>query len=164
MTPRIGLVTGVLALLLAVALIASACGSGGVPQPSFPPTPTPTGGRPAQAQPTPTPAPQTGQPAPGGGAGDPARGKQKAAECMACHSVDGSEGVGPTWKGLYGRMATLADGSTVQADEAYLRESICNPDAKVVKGFSPGVMPKGYCDRFSEQDLQDIIAYIKTLK
>ena len=55
--------------------------------------------------------------------------------CTACHSIDGSAGTAPTFKGLYGSKRVLADGSTVIADEAYLRQSIESPEAKVVKGF-----------------------------
>jgi cytochrome c oxidase subunit 2 len=63
--------------------------------------------------------------------------------CTACHSLDGSEAPGPTFKGLFGSQRTLADGKTVIADEAYLRESIDNPEAKLVRGFEPTmpVMP-----------------------
>src|SRR5215213_9045425 len=60
--------------------------------------------------------------------------------CTACHSLDGSEAAGGTFKGLYGSTRTLADGRTVVADDAYIRESILNPEAKVVKGLDP-VMP-----------------------
>ncbi|MHA3772558.1 ThuA domain-containing protein [Verrucomicrobiota bacterium sgz303538] len=57
--------------------------------------------------------------------------------CIACHSTDGSLAgkVGPTWKGLFGRKRELLDGSVVTADEAYIRESILKPAAKVPKGF-----------------------------
>jgi len=59
--------------------------------------------------------------------------------CMACHSTDGStEGkVGPSWKGLFGTERDIAKGAKgkFKADEVYLRESILNPSAKVVKGF-----------------------------
>ena len=55
--------------------------------------------------------------------------------CTACHSVDGSAGTAPTFKGLYGSRRVLADGSTVVADESYIRQSIETPEAKVVKGF-----------------------------
>src|SRR6266542_2269000 len=55
--------------------------------------------------------------------------------CLACHSIDGSTGAGPTFKGLYGSRRTLTSGATVVADDIYLRQSIDAPDAKVVKGF-----------------------------
>jgi len=67
----------------------------------------------------------------------------KEKQCLACHSLDGSSGVGPTFKGLYqSRVTVLQNGKrlTVTADDAYLRESIRAPAAKVVEGFQP-IMP-----------------------
>ncbi|MAG35575.1 MAG: hypothetical protein CL878_04930 [Dehalococcoidia bacterium] len=84
--------------------------------------------------------------------------------CIACHSVDGSALVGPSWKGLYGKQETLADGSTVAVDDTYLRESIVEPDAKIVNGFPAGTMPPELTQNLSEQDTEAIIEYIKTLK
>jgi len=52
--------------------------------------------------------------------------------CKACHSQDGSASLGPGWKGLYGRTEQLADGTRVQVDEAYLKESILYPKARLV--------------------------------
>jgi cytochrome c oxidase subunit 2 len=80
--------------------------------------------------------------------------------CVACHSIDGSAGVGPTWRGLYGKTETLTDGKTVVADDTYLKESIVNPNVKVVHGFAP-IMPQ---QPFSEQELTGLIAYIKSVK
>ena len=94
-----------------------------------------------------------------------ARKGEKLAEtlgCRACHSSDGSAIVGPSFKGLYGRQVELADGGKVTADEAYIRESIARPKAKVVKGF-PNVMPD-FEGKITEKDLSAIIVYIKTLK
>ncbi len=84
----------------------------------------------------------------------------KAKGCTACHSLDGSTVVGPTWKGLYGSRVDLADGTTVTADDAYLRESISNPNAKIVKGFQPNVMPTL---PLTEQEVSDLIEYIKSI-
>ena len=80
--------------------------------------------------------------------------------CTACHSLDGSERAGPTFKGLYGSKRLLANGTSVVADEAYLLESIETPDAKVVKGFEPTMpaMPVGPAEQ------RAIIEYLKTLK
>ncbi len=82
--------------------------------------------------------------------------------CLGCHSVDGSGRVGPSFQGLFGRQVELADGGKVTADEAYIRESIARPKAKVVKGF-PDVMPD-FEGKIPEEDLSAIIVYIKTLK
>ncbi|WP_175823472.1 c-type cytochrome [Burkholderia sp. BCC0419] len=78
--------------------------------------------------------------------------------CFACHTVDGSPRVGPTWKGLYGKTETMADGSTAKVDEAYLRAFIRNPTARVVKGYSP-IMPRF---DLSEQELTALVTYIES--
>lgn len=82
--------------------------------------------------------------------------------CNACHSIDGSTLVGPTWKGVFGHEVTVTDGSTVIADENYIRQSIVEPQAKMVKGFGP-VMPS-FKGILSDAEVDAIIAYIKTLK
>ena len=82
--------------------------------------------------------------------------------CIACHSVDGSKVLGPTFKGLYGSTVELSDGKSVSADENYLRESIEKPQAKIVKGFSP-VMPT-FQGQVSEIEMNALIAYIKSVK
>ncbi|MBI4328445.1 MAG: cytochrome c [Chloroflexi bacterium] len=84
--------------------------------------------------------------------------------CAACHRPDGNSSVGPTWKGLFGSEQPLTDGSAVLADEAYLRESILNPNAKVVEGFGAGIMPQNFRDRLSDAEIQSIVEYIKTLR
>jgi cytochrome c oxidase subunit II len=91
------------------------------------------------------------------------RGAQIAQEngCTGCHSIDGTAAIGPTWQGLYGHEVTLADGSTVTADDAYITESIHDPSAKVAEGFQD-IMPKTFAD-MSEDDIAAIIAYIQTL-
>ena len=82
----------------------------------------------------------------------------QAKGCIACHTVDGNAGVGPTWKGLYGKTETMADGSTALVDEAYLKAFIRNPAARVVKGYAP-IMPK---IDLTDQELAELIAYIKS--
>jgi hypothetical protein len=76
----------------------------------------------------------------------------------------GNLSVGPTWQGRFNSQRLLADGSTVQADEAYIRESIVSPNAKIAEGFLPGIMPQDFGDRLSEPEVQAIIEYIKTLQ
>ncbi len=96
---------------------------------------------------------------------DPATRGQKTAEiqCKACHSVDGKAGIGPTWQGLFGHQVELTNGTTLTADEAYLRESILTPAAKIVKGYQ-NIMPPSYKDTLTDQQISDLIAYIETLK
>ena len=72
--------------------------------------------------------------------------------CSACHTVDGSLGVGPSWQGMFGRTQTLADGSTVVVDEEYFRESIRYPRRKLVQGY-PNVMSPYLME---EEELQEI--------
>ena len=84
-----------------------------------------------------------------------------ASGCAACHTVNGSPGIGPTWFGLLGRSETLTDGTVVVVDDAYLHESIKTPQAKIVRGFENQLMPTY---GFSDEQIADIIAYIKTLR
>lgn len=81
--------------------------------------------------------------------------------CLACHSVDGTAKVGPTFKDLFGRKVDLTDGTSVNADDNYIRESIVDPGAKVVKGFQP-IMPT-YKGTATDEDISAIIAYIRSL-
>lgn len=81
--------------------------------------------------------------------------------CAACHSVNGAQGIGPTWRGLFGQEEVLTDGTTVIADEAYIAESIHDPQAKIVEGFETQLMPSY---GFTDEQIADIVAYIKTLR
>ena len=83
-----------------------------------------------------------------------------AKACAGCHSIDGAKGVGPTFKGLWGRTEELADGRTVTVDGAYVAESIKLPQAKVVKGYDTP-MPALPVD---DAEVENLIAYIKTLR
>ncbi|CAN5158897.1 hypothetical protein BH23CHL1_BH23CHL1_06740 [soil metagenome] len=82
------------------------------------------------------------------------------AQCAACHTIDGSEAIGPTWQGLWMSEVALDDGSTVTADEAYITESIQDPNAQIVEGYS-GVMPQLDLD---DDEIADVIAFIQTLE
>ena len=84
--------------------------------------------------------------------------------CAGCHTADGVGAAGPTWLGLFGSEETLDDGTVVTVDEAYLRESILDPNAKIVEGFSPNIMPDDFAERLSDSQLDLLIAYIKLLK
>ena len=81
-------------------------------------------------------------------------------ECITCHSTDGSEGIGPTFKGMFGRATKLSDGSTITADDAYIRESIVNPSLKIVNQYDD-LMPK---PELTDKELDEIMEYLKTLK
>lgn len=86
--------------------------------------------------------------------------------CKGCHSTDGSKVIGPTFLGLYNRESTvLENGSEIQivADENYIAESINNPKAKLVMGYDPNAMP-AFEGSLTESDIDDLIAFIKTLK
>jgi cytochrome c oxidase subunit II len=98
-----------------------------------------------------------------GGAPSSERGEHllESSGCLACHTLDGTVKVGPSLKGLFGSRVALADGSTVTADEDYIRESILDPNAKVVKGFQP-VMPT-FKGALSGSDITSIIDYLKKL-
>lgn len=95
--------------------------------------------------------------------GDPAAGQQLAQQqgCVGCHSVDGAQGAGPTWQGLFGSEIPLASGETVTADAEYIQNSILNPQAQIHEGFAP-IMPS-YAGQLSDQQIADLIAYIESL-
>jgi cytochrome c oxidase subunit II len=80
--------------------------------------------------------------------------------CIACHSIDGSKTVGPTWSGLYGKTEVLTDGSSVVADDDYLKESITNPAVKIVDGYPP--VMQSYA--LNEEQLDALVALIKSTK
>lgn len=82
--------------------------------------------------------------------------------CVTCHSVDGSANQGPTWKGLFGGSENLNDGSSVNVDENYVRESILSPTAKIAAGYQ-AIMPT-YQGILKDREIDAIIAYMKTLK
>ena len=82
--------------------------------------------------------------------------------CNACHSLDGSEGVGPTFLNAYGRTVVLEDGSTVLADETYMYESIVDPNKQIVQGFAPA-MPQNFADQLTDEQISDVIEFIKSL-
>ncbi len=83
--------------------------------------------------------------------------------CLGCHTVDGKSGTGPTFKGLWGRTESIQGGGKVTVDENYLRESILNPNAKIVAGFPAGQMP-AFAGILKDDDVTAVIEFIKTLK
>ena len=86
----------------------------------------------------------------------------KSKACATCHSIDGSPGVAPSFLGSYGKNEKLIDGSEMLIDENYIRESILNPQAKIVLGFQP-VMPT-YQGVLKDRQIDALIAYIKSLQ
>jgi cytochrome c oxidase subunit 2 len=82
--------------------------------------------------------------------------------CASCHGARGEGGRGPGIVGLFGRQVTLSNGQTITADEGYIRESIENPQAKIVAGFSP-IMPT-FQGQVTPEQLIQIISYIKSLQ
>lgn len=89
-----------------------------------------------------------------------ARKLYEAKGCIACHTLDGNPGVGPTLIGIFNQNVTLEDGSSVLVDESYLRESIKQPTAKLVKGYAPTmpILP------LTDDEINILIEFIKNLK
>ncbi|MGF1669132.1 MAG: cytochrome c oxidase subunit II [Balneolaceae bacterium] len=81
--------------------------------------------------------------------------------CLACHSLDGSQMIGPTLQGLWQSERTMQDGETLIADENYIRESILEPNARITEGYNP-VMPS-FTGTLNDRQIDAIIEYIKTL-
>lgn len=98
-----------------------------------------------------------------------AKGEELMAQngCFACHSRDGSKVVGPSFKGLYGSKRSVFNEKNelneITADDNYIKESIYEPNAEVVQGFPKGVM-QSYKETISEDDLKQMIEFLKTLK
>jgi cytochrome c oxidase subunit 2 len=80
--------------------------------------------------------------------------------CATCHRSD-AQGRGPNLQGIYDKPVLLEDGRSVVADENYVRESILNPTAKIVKGYKP-VMPT-FQGLISDEQLNALVAYVKSL-
>lgn len=105
-------------------------------------------------------------------AGDPALGKdlysqtvlgpRAAPGCVTCHSLKpGVTLVGPSHAGIAGRAGSMIEGLSA---EEYLRESIINPDAHVSEGFAPGIMYQRFGEDLTEQEINDLVAFMLTLK
>jgi cytochrome c oxidase subunit 2 len=82
--------------------------------------------------------------------------------CVSCHGANGAGGRGPALAGLFGRKVFLNNNQTLTADESYIRESIENPQAKLVTGFGP-IMPT-FQGQVSPEQLIQLMAFIKSLQ
>jgi cytochrome c oxidase subunit 2 len=82
--------------------------------------------------------------------------------CVSCHGANGEGGRGPALAGLFGRQVLMTNGQSIKADEGYIRESIENPQAKLVAGFGP-IMPT-FQGQVSPEQLIQIMAFIKSLQ
>lgn len=116
-----------------------------------------------------------GESAPTGGEGEPAGGNADAGEalfaqssvgtmpgCVTCHSLEaGVTLVGPSVANVGAEAGSRVSG---QSAEEYLRQSIVEPNAYVVEGFGEGIMPSGYGDALTEQQLDDLVAYLFSLR
>ena len=81
--------------------------------------------------------------------------------CASCHGANAEGGRGPALLGVFGSNVVLNNGQTLKADEAYIRESILNPQAKIVTGFGP-IMPS-FQGQVNEEQLLQLVAYVKSL-
>jgi cytochrome c oxidase subunit 2 len=90
----------------------------------------------------------------------------KSNACIGCHSLDGSQLVGPTFKGLFNsERIVLENGAErkIKADSIYIKNSILDPDKEVVKGFNKGLM-KSYRPILKDEDVTEIVNYLKILE
>ena len=81
--------------------------------------------------------------------------------CSTCHLLD-QQGRCPMLRGLYNKPVQLSDGRTIQANDAYIRESILDPNAKITAGFEPNIMPV-FKGQVTEENVIQLISYIKSL-
>jgi cytochrome c oxidase subunit 2 len=82
--------------------------------------------------------------------------------CLVCHSVDGAAKIGPPLNGKYGTTESLAGGGSALVDDNYIRESILNPNAKIVAGFE-GVPMTSFVGQLSDDEISSLTAYLKSL-
>lgn len=83
--------------------------------------------------------------------------------CFKCHSIDGSQGDGPTWLGIFGEEVQLEGGATVVVDDAYIRNSILNPQDQIVAGFTNVSMPATFGKVLTDEDIDALVAFIQSL-
>jgi len=83
--------------------------------------------------------------------------------CIACHSLDGTQLVGPTWKGVFGSQEQLDDGTSVLVDRDYLFKSIREPGLQIVAGYQD-LMPANIAEGMTDEQIEDVIAFIESLR
>ena len=110
---------------------------------------------------------EAGKPETGAGEGVTSQGHQLLEDkgCLGCHTVDGTVGLGPGLKDLFGRKEAVITGGTereIMVDEEYLKKSILHPDSDIVKGFDD-IMPSQE-GNVSDEEINEIITYLKGLK
>ena len=89
----------------------------------------------------------------------------KTQGCLACHSSDGTRIVGPTYFHLYGKQEVVTRNGadvTITVNDDYIKKSIYDPNADIVKGYPKGLM-QSYKGKISEEDIEKIIEYLKSL-
>jgi cytochrome c oxidase subunit II len=87
----------------------------------------------------------------------------KGKDCLTCHTVNGRVGVGPTFKGMYGRVemvASVGGGREVTVKDAAIASAIRTPSAEIVQGY-PQAMPT---IALTDPELKEVVEFIKTLK
>jgi cytochrome c oxidase subunit 2 len=108
-----------------------------------------------------------GSDAGGSASGGPGEEAYRQYACASCHSLNGSEGTGPTFKGLAGSTVTLTGGKRVKADAGYLEKAITAPDADVTEGYNAGLM-KASIDGFDlgskPEDVKKLVEFIQGVK
>jgi cytochrome c oxidase subunit 2 len=82
--------------------------------------------------------------------------------CNACHAVTDQKLIGPGMKGIFGRTSELTDGTKTTVDENYIRESLMDPQVKLVKGYPP-VMPT-FRGTLTDDEVNALVVYLKSLK
>ena len=137
--------TLLLAIASVVTLVVAGCGVGSPPGVAE--------ANPTAAEPTPTV----------NVAREIARGKRLIEQhgCLDCHTTDGRDQIGPTWKSLYGSTVTLAGGEVVVADEGYLWTSVRDPNAQIVEGYLADVMLPL---QLTDAEITSIVEFIKSLE
>jgi cytochrome c oxidase subunit 2 len=80
--------------------------------------------------------------------------------CLACHSLEGNPGIGPSWLSSWGTQRRFVDGSTAVVDEAYMRESMLAPAVRVVEGYDNVMLPTG----FTDAEIELMTGFIRNLQ